>query len=239
VNRDSPSEAEGGAPRRHSPEDEIERLVVALVRGVHGLRGAVRVEILTDRPELRYAPGAVLFAEGSEKPLTIDWSAAVSDGPGWRIHFAEITDRTTAETLKGTYLECLAGPEAELPRGAYFWHEVIGTTVTGTDGTVLGTVRDVYRSGGAEIYLVDGGPYGEFDVPGVRAFIRVFAPRRGEIVVDAEALDLTPPKSTAPGDRPKAPRRRAGPRRPKRPAGGADIPAAGAPEPPADGDGAS
>ena len=83
------------------------------------------------------------------------------------------------------------GPDAELPRGAYFWHEVIGTTVTGVDGAVLGTVRDVYRSGGAEVYLVDGGPYGEFDVPAVRAFVRVFAPRRGEIVVDAEALDLT------------------------------------------------
>jgi ribosomal 30S subunit maturation factor RimM len=30
-----------------------DRLVVALVRGVHGLRGAVRVEILTDRPDDR------------------------------------------------------------------------------------------------------------------------------------------------------------------------------------------
>jgi hypothetical protein len=102
--------------------------------------------------------------------------------------------------------------EATLPRGAYFWHEVIGATVTSTDGTVLGTVRDVYRSGGAEVYLVGGGPYGEFDVPGVRAFVRVFAPRRGEIVVDTEALDLTPPKSR-PGERPRAPRRRAGSRR--------------------------
>ena len=48
-----------------------------------------------------------------------------------------------------------------------------------------------------------GGPYGEFDLPAVRAFIRVFAPRRGEIVVDAEALDLRPPKArrTDPIDR--------------------------------------
>jgi hypothetical protein len=28
----------------------------------------------------------------------------------------------------------------------------------------------------------------------VRAFIRIFAPRRGEIVVDADALGLAPPK---------------------------------------------
>ena len=186
--------------------------MVALVRGVHGLNGAVRVEILTDRPEERYAPGSVLHREGSVEPLTVAWSTPVADGPGWRLRFAEIPDRSAAEALKGAYLEVDAGPEATLPRGEYFWHEVIGATVTSTDGAVLGTVRDVYRSGGAEVYLVGGGPYGEFDVPGVRAFVRVFAPRRGEIVVDTEALDLAPPKTRS-GERPRAPRRRAGSRR--------------------------
>jgi len=195
-----------------------ERLVVALVRGVHGLDGAIRVEILTDRPEERYAPRSVLFREGSDRPLTVTRSSAIADGPGWRLQFAEIRDRAAAEALRGAYLEIAAGPDAVLPRGAYFWHEVIGSTVTATDGTVLGTVRDVYRSGGAEVYVVDGGPYGEFDVPGVRDFVRIFAPKRGEIVVDVDALDLGPPKrrrATDDPDRRRAPRRRPGPRRPK------------------------
>jgi 16S rRNA processing protein RimM len=227
VDRDSPTEAEGGAQRRHSPDvghrPDVERLVVALVRGVHGLHGAVRLEILTDHPELRYAPGSVLHREGSDEPLTIAWSSPIADGPGWRIRFAEVPDRTAAEELKGTYLEVVAGPDAVLSRGEYFWHEVIGSTVSDVDGTVLGTVRDVYRSGGAEVYAVSGGPFGEFDVPAVRPFVRVFAPRRGEIVVDAEALDLAPPKRSS-GERPKAPRRRPGPRR-KKPDSGAQPPA--------------
>jgi len=207
-----------------------DRLVVALVRGVHGLRGAVRVEILTDRPEDRYAPGTVLYREGDSAPLTITWSSAIADGPGWRVQFAEVRDRAAAETLKDAYLEIAAGPDAVLPRGAYFWHEVVGSTVTSTDGTVLGTVRDVYRSGGAEIYIVDGGPYGEFDVPGVRDFVRIFAPKRGEIVVDVEALDLTPPRrrrEAGDPDRPRGPRRRPGPRRPRGEGTGAEV----APEP--------
>ncbi len=193
-----------------------ERLVVALVRGAHGLRGAVRVEILTDRPEDRYAPGSVLHREGSDTPLTVTWSSAVADGPGWRLQFAEVADRAGAEALIGAYLEIDAGPDSALPRGSYFWHEVVGTTVTSTTGEVLGTVRDVYRSGGAEVYLVDGGPYGEFDVPGVRDFVRIFAPRRGEIVVDVAALDLVPVRSSGAsvdGSRPRAPRRRPGSRR--------------------------
>jgi len=207
------------------------RLVVALVRGVHGLRGAVRIEILTDQPERRYAVGSILHREGSDERLTVAWSAAVGDGPGWRLQFAEIHDRSAAEDLKGAYLEIDAGPDAMLPRGAYFWHEVVGTAVTSTDGILLGTIQDVYRSGGAEIYVVSGGDYGEFDVPAVRDFIRIFAPRRGEIVVDTVALDLVRPKrrrATDDPDRPRAPRRRPGSRRPSTPPGSAAIEADGA-----------
>jgi hypothetical protein len=56
---------------------------------------------------------------------------------------------------------------------------------------------------------VSGATVGSFDLPAVRAFIRIFAPRRGEIVVDAEALDLRPVRVRGEGSRRlKAPRRR-------------------------------
>jgi len=90
---------------------------------------------------------------------------------------------------------------------------VVGAAVRGTDGAELGTVRDVYRVGENEVFVVAGGPLGSFDLPAVRPFIRIFAPRRGEIVVDADSLDLRAPRSRTPDpDRPKAPRRRS-PRR--------------------------
>jgi hypothetical protein len=82
---------------------------------------------------------------------------------------------------------------------------VIGSTVRDLEGAELGTVVDVYRAGGVDAYVVRGGPFGEFDVPAVRDFIRIFAPRRGEIVVDAAALDLAPPKPRP--VRPPRPRR--------------------------------
>ena len=186
-----------------------ERLVVALVRGVHGLRGAVRVEVLTDHPEARFTAGRVLHREGDDRPLTITSAEAVADGPGWRVRFREITTRDAADTLRGVYLESVLRPEEELGRGEYYWHEVIGAAVHGVDGVELGTVRDVYRVGETEVFVVDGGPFGSFDLPAVRAFIRIFAPRRGEIVVDADTLDLRARRSRSPDpDRPKAPRRR-------------------------------
>jgi hypothetical protein len=77
--------------------------------------------------------------------------------------------------------------------------------VKGTDGNVLGTVADVYRAGEAEVYIVRGGPAGEFDLPAVRTVIRDFAPERGEIVIDEAVLDLAAP---AVEQEPKRPRRR-------------------------------
>jgi 16S rRNA processing protein RimM len=188
------------------------RLVVGLVRGVHGLNGALRVETLTDRPEARFARGAVLHREGDAGPLTIVDALAIPDGPGWRVRFREVPDRQTADTLRGVYLETDV-PAADAPgRGAAYWHEVIGVPVRGLDGEELGSVADIYRVGEIDAYVVRGGPRGEFDVPAVRDFVRIFAPKRGEIVVDVAALELGPPKPPKP---PRKPRPRKGEARAK------------------------
>jgi 16S rRNA processing protein RimM len=179
---------------------------VARVRGLHGLRGVVRIEVLTDRPEDRFAPGRVLVREGTSSPLTIEAAAAVEDGPGWRIQFREIRTRSAAERLREAYLETVVDRAADLEPGAAYWHEVIGTEVRGLDGTALGTVADVYRIGGSEVIVVQGGPAGEFDLPVVKDIVRVFAPERGEIVVDEGVLDLAAPPVDEPVARP--PRKR-------------------------------
>ena len=164
-----------------------ERLVVGQVRGFHGLRGAVRVESLTDRAEERFAVGRSLFREGGAAQLTIVESAL--DGPGWRLRFAEVPDRTAAEALRDAYLEAVVAPGEELPRGEFYWHEVVGSKVTDLSGTALGEVVDIYRAGGAEVLVVRG-PSGELDIPLVRSVVRTFAPANGEIVVDGDALGL-------------------------------------------------
>jgi 16S rRNA processing protein RimM len=164
-----------------------ERLVVGQVRGFHGLRGTLRVESLTDRPDERFAIGQVLFREGSDSPLTV--KEADTDAVGWRVRFAEVPDRTAAESLRDVYLEAVVAPGQELARGEFYWHQVVGSSVTDVDGTALGDVVDIYRAGGADVAVVHG-PAGELDIPLVRTIVRIFAPARGEIVVDGDALGL-------------------------------------------------
>ena len=120
-------------------------------------------------------------------------AAAVEDGPGWRIQFREVGSRSAAERLREAYLETVVDRASDLEPGAAYWHEVIGTDVRGLDGAALGTVADVYRIGESEVLVVTGGPAGEFDVPVVKDIVRVFAPERGEIMVDESVLDLAAP----------------------------------------------
>lgn len=168
----------------------LTRLVVAQVRGLHGLNGAVRVEVLTDKPEARFAAGSILHVEGDARPLTIMAAQPVEDGPGWRLRFLEAQDRAASERLRDAYLEIEVDRTADLDSGVAYWHEVIGSTVRDSTGAVLGTVADVYRAGENEVYVVRGGTVGEFDMPAVRDVITTFAPEKREIVVDEGVLDL-------------------------------------------------
>ncbi|HET7677828.1 MAG TPA: ribosome maturation factor RimM [Candidatus Limnocylindrales bacterium] len=192
------------------PAGASTRVVVGLVRGVHGLRGALRVEVLTDVEE-RFAPGSVLHPEGEERSLRVAW--VQQDGPGLLVRFDEVRTREAADELRDRYLEADA-TRHPLPEGSVYWHELEGVEVTTTGGESLGRVADVFRAGGGEVYVVRGGARGELLVPGVAAVVREFAPREGRIVVDAEALDLAEPR----------PRRPRGRRSSKRPPGEAPAP---------------
>lgn len=160
------------------------------MRGLRGLDGTVRVEVLTDRPEDRLAVGQRIYLEGETKALTIASAAPVADGPGWWLALDGVGSRNAAERLRNRYLEVEVDQSADLQPGQAYWHEIIGSEVLGNGGRSLGRVVDIYRAGETEVYVVRGDAVGEFDVPAVRGMVTEFAPERGELVVDEAALDL-------------------------------------------------
>jgi 16S rRNA processing protein RimM len=119
------------------------QLVVARIGRAHGIKGQVSVEVRTDEPELRLAPGAVLATEpASAGPLT------VADG---RVHsgrlllrFKGIDDRTGAEALRGTLLIADIDPTQSPEDPEEFYdHQLIGLDVVLADGTPVGELAAV------------------------------------------------------------------------------------------------
>jgi len=170
-------------------------LRVAQVRGVRGLDGSLRLEVLTDSPELRFVPGARLSVEGSDRDLTL--LEVTPSSPGLFVRFGEVQSRLAGERLIGAYLTIPAA-QVQVPSDRVLWDEVIGVTVRDPQGEIIGEIRDLYRAGGAEVYVVQTPDGGEIDLPAVAAVIVEFAPREGRIVADLTGSELTVRAAKAP-----------------------------------------
>jgi len=115
-------------------------LVVARIGRAHGLRGEVVLEVRTDDPERRLAPGAQLRTDPPEAgPLRVE-SLRTHSGQ-LLVRFAEASDRTAAEALRGT--ELLVDVEASDEEDAWYPHELRGLRAERADGTVLGELEGV------------------------------------------------------------------------------------------------
>jgi 16S rRNA processing protein RimM len=180
-----------------------ERVTVGFVHGLHGLRGAVRIEVLSDEPD-RFKVGSVLYVEGADEPLTVVWT-----GPaklGLLVRFRERPDRDSVTSLRERYLEAV--PDAALPPESWYWHQIVGLEARTDAGEVLGTVSDVFRAGEGEVYVVSGGPRGEILVPAVRSVVTELRPDAGLLIVDLRALGLGEDEAVLPAGAETQPARR-------------------------------
>jgi 16S rRNA processing protein RimM len=113
----------------------------------HGIRGEVSVEVRTDDPVRRFAAGSVLGTDpAAAGPLTVS-------GSRWHsgrllVSFAEITDRTQAELLRGVWLTVDAD-QVSVPDDPDEFHDqqLVGCTVVTTAGEPVGVIIDVRHHG--------------------------------------------------------------------------------------------
>ncbi|RBM05020.1 ribosome maturation factor RimM [Streptomyces sp. PT12] len=161
-------------------------LVVARIGRAHGIKGEVSVELRTDEPETRLAPGAVLATDpAAVGPLTIE-SGRVHSGR-LLLRFAGVGDRTAAEALRNTLLIAEVDPE-ELPDDPeeFYDHQLIGLDAVTGDGAAVGTVTEVAHLPGQDLLVVER-PDGE----------EALIPFVGEIVPEVDLaggrLVVTPP----------------------------------------------
>jgi 16S rRNA processing protein RimM len=131
------------------------QVVVGRIGRPHGIRGEVTVEVRTDDPELRFAPGSVLTTDPARLgPLTVA-------APRWHsgrllLSVAGVADRTAAEGLRGTVLSAEV-PDDELPEDPeeFYDHQLRGLAAEATDGAALGTVTDVIHLPGQDLLSLD------------------------------------------------------------------------------------
>ena len=163
----------------------------------HGLHGELSVEVRTDDPDKRYAVGSVLGTDPPQVgPLTV--TAARWHKGRLLVSFAEVVDRSEAESLRGVWLTMDA---AELTPSRdpdeFHDHQLTGLTVLTVSGELVGTVSDVLHPAQALLVVTPApgtGRQAEILVPFVAAIAVDVDLNAGKLVIDPPVglLDLAP-----------------------------------------------
>lgn len=158
------------------PEPELR---IGRVLKAHGVKGAVRVELLTDFSD-RFAPGREVQVAG--RWLTVARSEEL-DG-SMLVTFDGIDDRNAAERLAGAYCTLPLGEARALPADQYYHFQLVGLTVFDTRGArELGRVAEVLTYAANDVLRVTDGNH-EILIPMIRSVVRSIAPAEGMITVD-------------------------------------------------------
>jgi 16S rRNA processing protein RimM len=170
-------------------------VTVGRITGVHGIRGEIKAEPLTDFPE-RFQPGSRLWIDETQYAVERGrWK-----GRSVILKLRGVSTRNEAEALPGKELrvpEAAPLPDADV----YYVHDLIGLRVEDAAGEALGELSDVFSTGSNDVYVVRG-ERGELLLPALDDVVKQIDVKAGRIVVaipdGIEFLKAAPPRTKRP-----------------------------------------
>ncbi len=140
-------------------------VTLAAVTGAHGVTGEVRLKLLGEGLD-----GVKVHKSFNEGALTL--TGIRGDNKGGAIaRFAEITNRNTAEALRGTTLSVPRSALPELGEGEYYHADLVGLRVVTETGEGIGIVHAIENYGATDIVEIQRANGKRFMVPMVDAAI--------------------------------------------------------------------
>jgi 16S rRNA processing protein RimM len=171
-------------------------LVVARVLRAHGTQGELSCEIVTEFPQ-RFrrtkrvfltppaGPGRGEPMAGAASKAFAVTRARIATHRGHHeviLSLDQIADRDGAEAFRGWLVQVPETEAWKLPRGRYYWHQIVGLRVVTSEGEQIGTVSEILETGANDVYVVKGDG-GERLIPAIKQVVNEIAPERGEMIV--------------------------------------------------------
>ena len=163
-------------------------LVVGRVVKAHGVTGEVVIDVRTDDPDTRFAPGTSLRGRakgGAERRYVVE-SAREHSGR-LLVRFDGVASRDGADSLRGTLflVDSVDLPPIEEP-DEFYDHQLEGLQVVTTTGTPVGSVAEVLHTAAGELLSVrtEGG---EVLVPFVSAIVTA-------VSLTDQTIEIDPPE---------------------------------------------
>lgn len=161
-------------------DDSDSRVVVGRIGRPHGIKGHVHVQVLTDLPDVRFAPGAAFAGPAG---------ALVVSSVRWHhgrliASFEGVDSREAAEAVRGCVLEIDRDQVGDPGEDAWWVQDLVGLRAELTDGQLLGQVREVVHLSGQDLLAVGRVGGGEVLVPFVAVLVPLVDVAGGRLVID-------------------------------------------------------
>ncbi len=183
-------------PGKASDQKADELVAIGKIIKPHGVRGEMRVEILTDFPE-RYEETEEVHlipppsGAAKEAPDTI-WLLPVESTRAHHgrmlVKLAGVNDMDQAGYLRNFTLAVPQDELIELEEGEYWHWQLEGLTVVNAEGETLGTLREVLNTPAHDLYCVATSE-GEILIPAVDDYVHAVDLEKKRIVVSVPVIE--------------------------------------------------
>ena len=175
---------QGSGEQRRAPEPRF--LIIGQVAGAHGVRGELKVQILTEDARRFGLLEQVFLGLEDEEPVA--WPLE-----GYRLHKGQALlklrgcgDRTAAAAMRGYLVQVPRKEAIPLEDGEYFEHQILGLEVWTAAGEPLGKVVDILYTAANEVYVVQGPNLGrrELLIPAIEDVVLEVDLEAGRLVIE-------------------------------------------------------
>jgi 16S rRNA processing protein RimM len=154
-------------------------LLVARILTPWGLKGDIRIQVVTDFPD-RFRRNLSVWLGPDRIPARIERARPYKEGILLKLRGHNTPEHVSQ--FAGMDVFVAAEDAVELPEGDYFYHQIIGLAVQTEDGAVIGQVEEIIATGSNDVYIVKG-ENGEIPIPALDTVILDIDLARGILVV--------------------------------------------------------
>jgi 16S rRNA processing protein RimM len=151
-----------------SPIEAPSHLILGEILRPHGVRGELRVKLLTAHPEHLKKLQIVYIGAGigarNVKPFTLASVKLLGDGYAI-IRLGEVPDRNAADRFRMQMLMVALEDAVPLEAGEFYLYQLIGMAVVQEDGSHIGMLAEVIETGANDVYVVRSPERGEILIP--------------------------------------------------------------------------
>lgn len=151
-------------------QSETEWATIGKVSTLFGVRGELKVRLLTDIPN-RFAQLDAVYI-GPEHVRFLIKSVRPYKGEMILLGLEGLNDANTAETVRNLNICIPLSQLAKLPLGSYYQHDIIGLGVYRLDGREVGRIINIITTGSNDVYVIKTTAGQEVLVPAIKDVIK-------------------------------------------------------------------